>query len=240
MANLTPNQIAQLAYNAGFRGSALRMAVAIAIAESNGDPNAYNPEIAAGTPKNHGSRGLWQIYGQAHPEYNSNEMYNPVANAQAAYKVYQQAGNKFTPWSTYNNGSAYKISQNLNVDIPSSAVVMSPNDVTMSVLTGGAVGSLTGGGALGALTGAGSAVGFGEAQQAVQSPLVQVSLLPDNVKKGIENLDPNFVKKSIVFGFLGFLFLTIGLVMLISALTPQGVKDLAGEGAKTAVAAAMI
>lgn len=99
-------QIAQLAYKAGFRGEALNVAVAVALAESGGNTQAYNPEVAANTPQGSGSRGLWQIYGVAHPEYNNDSAFNPEINAQAAYKVFREAGNRFTPWSTYNAGLA--------------------------------------------------------------------------------------------------------------------------------------
>ena len=54
--------IAEYAYRAGFRGDDLVTAVAVAYAESGGDPSNYNPEIAAGTPEGQGSYGLWQIY----------------------------------------------------------------------------------------------------------------------------------------------------------------------------------
>lgn len=103
---LNSSQIAQLAYNAGFRGEALNIAVAVALAESGGNTQAYNPEIAAGTPTGSGSRGLWQIYGAAHPEYNNDSAFDPQTNAIAAYKVFREAGNRFTPWSTYNAGLA--------------------------------------------------------------------------------------------------------------------------------------
>lgn len=106
MTILNSAQIAQLAYKAGFRGDALNIAVAVALAESGGNTNAYNPEIAAGTPTGSGSRGLWQIYGAAHPEYNNDSAFDPQINAQAAYKVFREAGNRFTPWSTYNAGLA--------------------------------------------------------------------------------------------------------------------------------------
>lgn len=105
MAQLSPQQIAQASYNAGFRGQSLINAIAIALAESGGNTNAYNPELAAGTRSGSGSRGIFQIYGQAHPEYNSSLLFDPNTNAQAAFKVYQQAGNRFTPWSTFNLGS---------------------------------------------------------------------------------------------------------------------------------------
>lgn len=104
--NFSPIQIAGYAYQAGFRGNDLIMSVAVALAESGGDPNAYNPEPGAGTPKGHGSRGLWQIYGWAHPSYDSDKYYDPQLNAQAAYAIYKGAKNKFTDWSTFNNGAA--------------------------------------------------------------------------------------------------------------------------------------
>jgi len=113
MANLTPQDIAQYAYNAGFRGQDLIYAVAIALRESAGDTKAYNPENAAGTRPGSGSRGLWQIYGQAHPEYNDDSVYDPAKNAAAAFSVYKAAGNRFTPWSTWNNGSAKSLSMTL-------------------------------------------------------------------------------------------------------------------------------
>jgi len=105
MAQLTPQQIAQLAYNAGFRGAALNQAVAIALAESGGRTDAYNPEAAAGTVTGSGSRGLWQIYGTAHPEYNNSQAFDPQVNANAAFKVFMEAGKSFRPWSTYNLGT---------------------------------------------------------------------------------------------------------------------------------------
>src|ERR1700690_1256811 len=122
MTTLSPYQIAVLAYNAGFRGNDLRMATGIALAESGGNSNAYNPETGAGTPKGEGSRGLWQIYGAAHPQFDTDKIYDPQLNAAAAYQVYREAGNKFTPWSTYNNGQAATIARNLNTSNMGSAV----------------------------------------------------------------------------------------------------------------------
>lgn len=113
MTTLNDQQLARLAYDAGFRGDALRWAVAIAKAESGGNPSAYNPEIAAGTVPGSGSRGLWQIYGTAHPQYNSSLAFDPSTNAKAAYQVYSEVGHKFTPWSTYTNGQAAQYYQQL-------------------------------------------------------------------------------------------------------------------------------
>jgi len=136
MAQLSTQDIAKYAYQAGFRGMDLVYAVAIAIRESAGNPQAYNPEVAAGTKKGSGSRGLWQIYGQAHPEFNNDSLYDPLKNAQAAYKVYQEVGNKFTPWSTWNNGSAKSLALTLG-DIKESAIA-GISTTAQTVASGGA------------------------------------------------------------------------------------------------------
>lgn len=137
MAALTPSQLQSLAYNAGFRGSDLKTAVAVALAESGGNPLAYNPETAAHTPAGSGSRGLWQIYGAAHPIYNSTAVFNPQANANAAYSVYKAAGNRFTPWSTFNNGSASRIAQGLSLG--ATATGGASGGASIAALLGGAL-----------------------------------------------------------------------------------------------------
>ena len=101
---LTPAQIAAYAQNAGFTGADLQTAVAIALAESGGNPVTYNPETAAGTPDGEGSYGLWQIYLNAHPEFAMQNLYDPQTNANDAYAVYAAAGG-FSPWSTYTSGA---------------------------------------------------------------------------------------------------------------------------------------
>jgi len=104
MTTLTPAQIAQDAYNAGFRGTALVNAVAIALAESGGNSAEYNPETAAGTASGQGSYGLWQIYLTAHPQYSASSLVDPQSNATAAYAV-SSGGTNFSPWTAYNTGA---------------------------------------------------------------------------------------------------------------------------------------
>ncbi len=87
--------LTQLAAGAGFSGNDLDVAVAVAMAESGGNPDAYNPE---------GSYGLWQIYLPDHPEFAGWNLFDPPTNARAAYQVYAKAGGRFTPWSTYRPG----------------------------------------------------------------------------------------------------------------------------------------
>jgi hypothetical protein len=51
------------------------------------------------------SIGLWQINLRAHPEYTEDELHDPQTNANAAFAIYQQAGDSFTPWTTFNTGA---------------------------------------------------------------------------------------------------------------------------------------
>lgn len=128
-------QIVALAAGAGFTGVDLITAVSIALAESGGNPNAYNPERAAGAAEGHGSYGLWQIYLTAHPEYASNPgaLFDPPTNAAAAYSVYAAAGNSFRPWSTFKN-NAYAA----NVNAVSAVVQAASQDQVASADAGGA------------------------------------------------------------------------------------------------------
>jgi hypothetical protein len=105
---LSYDAVLLLAQNAGFSGDAAGVAAAIAMAESGGNPSAYNPETQAGAPANKGSYGLWQIYLEVHPEFENLNLYDPQVNANAAFEVYTGAGNSFEPWSTYKN-NAYKV-----------------------------------------------------------------------------------------------------------------------------------
>jgi hypothetical protein len=109
VSKLSPEQIAQAAHDAGFRGHDLTTAVAVALAESGGDPRAHNPV----PPDN--SYGLWQINmigalgpdrrHQFHLDANK-ELYDPETNAEAAFAI-SGKGNSFQPWTTFTSG-AYK------------------------------------------------------------------------------------------------------------------------------------
>jgi hypothetical protein len=109
VSKLSPEQIAQAAHHAGFRGQDLTTAVAIALAESGGDPRAHNPV----PPDN--SYGLWQInmIGALGPDRrhqfhldSNKELYDAETNAQAAFAI-SGKGDSFQPWTTFTSG-AYK------------------------------------------------------------------------------------------------------------------------------------
>lgn len=97
-ARLAQGVVAGYARNAGFSGTDLGIAVAIAYAESGGNPNAVG-DVSIGR-----SIGLWQIYLPAHPEYTEQELYDPQTNANAAFAIYQQSGDTFSAWSTFRQG----------------------------------------------------------------------------------------------------------------------------------------
>lgn len=100
---MNASDLATLAAAAGFSGSDVNVAAAIALAESSGNPSKYNPETQAGAPPGQGSYGLWQIYLFKHPEFAGSNLYDPATNAAAAFQVYQREG--FRAWTTYKNGA---------------------------------------------------------------------------------------------------------------------------------------
>lgn len=109
MAVLPDKTIAGVLLNAGFTGAALTTAVAVALAESGGDPNAHNTNAKTGD----NSYGLLQInmLGSMGPERrakfnlkNNEELFNPSTNARVGYGLYKARGS-FGDWSTYNHGT---------------------------------------------------------------------------------------------------------------------------------------
>lgn len=96
---------------AGFRGDGLKMAYAIAMAESGGNAHAHNGN--AGTGDN--SYGLFQInmlggMGPARRKQyglsSNDSLYDALTNAKVAFKM-SHGGTAWGPWSTYTTG-AYK------------------------------------------------------------------------------------------------------------------------------------
>lgn len=99
MANLSTAEIAGYAQAAGFQGNDLAIAVAIAMAESGGNPKITNHNT-------NGSMdfGLWQI-NTVHPELlQSGSWSNPADNARMAYTLYHNRRG-FKDWAAFNNGS---------------------------------------------------------------------------------------------------------------------------------------
>ncbi len=111
MPSLSAKEIRNHAQKAGFSGNDLDVAVAVAIAESGGDPKSYN-----GTGRDD-SYGLWQInmYKDMGPSRRkqfgitrNEELFNPDVNARAAYMVFKSQGwNR--GWTTYGTERYDKI-----------------------------------------------------------------------------------------------------------------------------------
>ncbi len=105
MATLSADQIRQYASGAGFAGDDLNIAVAVALAESGGNPRAYN-----GVGRDN-SYGLWQInmigsLGPARRKQfglsSNDQLYDPATNARAAYAI--KKGSGWSAWTTYTSG----------------------------------------------------------------------------------------------------------------------------------------
>ena len=90
---LSESFVRELAYNAGFRGSALDASVNISSCESGFNTNAHKNDAIED------SRGLWQINIKANPQYSSYDLFDPQTNANIAFDLYKQWGNNFGAWT---------------------------------------------------------------------------------------------------------------------------------------------
>ena len=88
---LPPEQIYQIARNAGFPQNVAIQMTAIALRESSGCPNAHNPGNPLGAED---SLGLWQINVKGNPGLTRalgirrEDLFDPNVNAQAAYYLW--------------------------------------------------------------------------------------------------------------------------------------------------------
>ena len=98
-AALSDAQIAALITGAGWTGEDRYTAFGIVIAESGGNPSAVNPSNSNGSRDD----GLWQINSIHKDLLKTGNVYDPTDNTRMARRIYTDAGNKWTPWSTYNN-----------------------------------------------------------------------------------------------------------------------------------------
>ena len=109
--SLTDGQLVDLLKAIGFKGNALRYACAVAKAESNGRPHAFNGNAKTGDS----SYGVFQINmieelgsdRRKKFELDSNaELFNPVTNAQIAHFM-TKGGKDWSSWSSVN-GARYQ------------------------------------------------------------------------------------------------------------------------------------
>lgn len=100
--------VAQAAFDAGFRGDALRTAVAVALGESGGNPAAIGDQGLQDSVWGP-SVGLWQIRSLKSERgtgsfRDADALRDAGFNARAAWQISSQ-GTNFRPWSVYTNGS---------------------------------------------------------------------------------------------------------------------------------------
>lgn len=102
---LSQSDLYTLAKKAGLPDSSAKVAAAIAMAESGGDPNVHNTNKSTGDD----SYGLWQInmLGDMGPKRRKQfgiladgQLIDPTENAKAMASLSQQ-GRDFSPWTTY-------------------------------------------------------------------------------------------------------------------------------------------
>lgn len=169
MSNLSAAQIAAVAQRAGFRGEGLVKAVAVALAESGGNPRAVGVNSDRYRSRD---RGLWQINSHWHPEITDAAAFNPVSCAAAAYKI-SSHGTNWSPWSTWKNGAAAAQMGRARIAAarPSAAggggatatpAGFLPDPGTLGGIAGGLIGGIPGAVA-GGLAGSGNGVEAGKA-----------------------------------------------------------------------------
>ena len=101
LSALTGVQVAQAAFDAGFRSSSLAYAVAIADAESRFNLSAINTS----NPNGSVDRGLWQI-NSTHPYDPQRLLTDADFNAMAAYAISNNGAN-WRPWATFYPSGQY-------------------------------------------------------------------------------------------------------------------------------------
>jgi hypothetical protein len=100
-----PVGLAAAAQQAGFQGNALRVAVAVGLAESRGNPTAKRPNPPTpGCPTGSLDRGGWQLNNCYHAEVPDACAYQLTCAARETYRI-SAGGTDWTPWGTFTSGA---------------------------------------------------------------------------------------------------------------------------------------
>lgn len=110
--SLTDSELIELLKAVGFKGERLKTAWAVAKAESNGRPLAFNGNVNTGDS----SYGVYQINmlqglgpdrrKKFNLDHNA-DLFNPVVNAEIAFHM-TKGGINWSSWSSYNKGAHHK------------------------------------------------------------------------------------------------------------------------------------
>jgi hypothetical protein len=110
--SLSDSELVELLKAVGFKGERLKTAWAVAKAESNGRPLAFNGNVSTGDS----SYGVYQINmlqglgPDRRDKFNLDhnvDLLNPVINAQVAFHM-TKGGINWSAWSSYKKGAHYK------------------------------------------------------------------------------------------------------------------------------------
>lgn len=101
MTKLSDDAIRDVALMAGFKGDSLVTAIAVALEESGGNPDAVNVNKDKYRSRD---RGLWQINDHWHPEVSDAIAFDPTQAAAAAYTISHQ-GSNWSAWSAVKSGA---------------------------------------------------------------------------------------------------------------------------------------
>jgi len=93
------------AVQAGFTGQGLRLAMAVGLAESGGNPTARGPNPPTpGCPAGSTDRGAWQLNNCYHPEVSDACADDLGCAARETYRI-SAAGSDWREWTTYASGA---------------------------------------------------------------------------------------------------------------------------------------
>lgn len=156
---LSQSEIYSLAKGAGLNDSRAKVAAAIAMAESGGNPNAHNQK----PPDD--SYGLWQInmIGSLGPSRRKayglkadSDLFNAGTNAKVMAQISSKGGN-FSAWSTYTSGAYQKYA---NVDVKEDKSISDKIAGSFKDFLGGLPGAGAADNVVDGVQAAGTAVGY--------------------------------------------------------------------------------
>ena len=110
--SLTDRELVELLKAVGFEGKSLRVAWAVAKAESNGRPKALNDNERTGD----NSYGIFQINmignlgvdrRERYDLKSNRDLFSPVVNAQITYKM-TNGGADWSSWTSYTKGAIHR------------------------------------------------------------------------------------------------------------------------------------
>jgi spore coat assembly protein SafA len=168
-------QLAQVFYQAGFRGENLVSMVAIAMRESGGRPDAFNGNAGTGDK----SYGLVQInmigkLGEARREQlgltSNDQLFDPLTNAKAAYTI-SNNGTDLSPWGGYKGESN---TYNTDVGAARAAVQQAEAQGLLGQSFASGSGGGSSGGSSGAVIGAGGNAGVGTTNAQTSMPTLRI------------------------------------------------------------------